>query len=131
MQIIPDSYRNITANCFKYISIICSCSFINPCDNYAICKACPFIFAVLYTQVSTVAPPTDSRHGRSNGLHDTYATMLGGSRDMLSWKIKVNKKVFVGSDYWTASASRRYFKKKKKPNKLKDDLYSIIYFRYI
>jgi len=24
-------------------------------------------------------------HGRSNGLHDVYAIMLGGSRDMLPW----------------------------------------------
>jgi len=30
-------------------------------DNYATCKACPFIFAVLYTQVPTVVPPTDGR----------------------------------------------------------------------
>ena len=49
---------------------------------------CPYTFAVLYTQTRTVAPPTDSRHGRSNGLHDVYATMLGGSRDMLPWKNK-------------------------------------------
>ena len=30
-------------------------------NNYATCKACPFIFTVLYTQVPTVAPPTDGR----------------------------------------------------------------------
>ena len=45
-------------------------------------------------------------HGRSNGLHNVYAIMLRGSRrpDPLE-----NKKVFAGSDYLTASASRRYF----------------------
>ena len=45
-------------------------------------------------------------HGRSNGLHNVYAIMLRGSRgpDPLN-----NKKVFAGSDYLTASASRRYF----------------------
>ena len=26
-----------------------------------------------------------SFHGRSNGLHEVYAIMLGGSRDMLPW----------------------------------------------
>ena len=32
---------------FQYISIICSCSVNIPWDNYATCKACPFIFVVL------------------------------------------------------------------------------------
>ena len=41
-------------------------------------------------------------HGRSN----VYVLMLGGSRGPDPLK---NKKVFAGSDYLTASASRRYF----------------------
>jgi len=45
-------------------------------------------------------------HGRSNGLHNVYAIMLRGSRGPDPLK---NKKVFAGSDYLTASASRRYF----------------------
>jgi len=45
-----------------------------------------------------------SFHGRSNGLHNVYAIMFGWGPDPLK-----NKKVFAGSDYLTASASRRYF----------------------
>ena len=30
-------------------------------DNYVTCKACPFIFMFLNTQVPTVAPPTDDQ----------------------------------------------------------------------
>ena len=39
-------------------------------------------------------------------LHNVYAIMLRGSRGPDPLK---NKKVFAGSDYLTASASRRYF----------------------
>ena len=45
-------------------------------------------------------------HGRSNGLHNVYAIMSGGSRGPGPLK---HKKIFAGSDYLTASASRRYF----------------------
>jgi len=41
----------------------------------------------------------------SNGLHNVYAIMLRGSRG----PDPIKKKVFAGSDYLTASASRRYF----------------------
>ena len=41
-----------------------------------------------------------------NGLHNVYAIMLRGPRGPDTLK---NKKVFAGSDYLTASASRRYF----------------------
>ena len=47
-----------------------------------------------------------SLHGRSNGLHNVYAIMLRGSRGPDPLK---NKNVFAGSDYLTATASRRYF----------------------
>ena len=40
-------------------------------DNYAICKACPFIFPVLYTKVSAVVPPTDSSVVYNLPLYDT------------------------------------------------------------
>jgi len=33
--------------------------------------------------------------------------------------LKLNKEVFAGSDYWTASAYRHYFNKRKPTNKLK------------
>jgi len=56
-------------------------------------------------------------HGRSNGLHTVYAIMLGGFRDM-------REKVFAGCDYWTASASRRYFNKSK-PTKQTETMYAL------
>ena len=89
MPFISDSYRNITTTLlliqFNNLFLLP----VNiPSDNYATCKAFPFIIAVLYTHVPTVVPPTDSRR-RSNGLHDVYATMLGGSRDMLPCKNKI------------------------------------------
>ena len=53
-------------------------------------------------------------HGRSNGLYNEYAIMLGGFRGHAPW---INKNIFASSDFLTASASRRYFNKSK--NKLK------------
>ena len=36
-------------------------------------------------------------NGRSNGLHDVYAIMLGGSGDMIPWMDKKKNTVFAGS----------------------------------
>ena len=68
--------------------------YITVCNLYQI-NAC--IHICKYKNIS---------HGRCNGLYNVYAIILRGSRgpDPLN-----NKKVFAGSDYLTASTSRRYF----------------------
>ena len=58
MPFMQDSDRKNPFNTFQ-LSVPIAVNITR--DNYVTCKMCPFIFAVLYTQVPTVAPTTDSR----------------------------------------------------------------------
>jgi len=58
MQFLSKYYNKTTFNAIQLpVPVAVNITW----DNNATFKACPFIFAVLYTQVPTVAPPTDDR----------------------------------------------------------------------
>ena len=58
MRFLSKYYNNNTSNTFNYLFLLLLISFETTTPHV---RRCPFIFAVLYTQVPTVAPPTDDR----------------------------------------------------------------------